>query len=227
MENIYQISELWDGVYKRFHTSNPPRKSVWNEEPTPFFVRLIDFLRESSVQNVMDAGCGDGRNSEPYTKAGFNLTGVDASEVAIDICQRSFCERKNARFMKADIRRLPFSTSLFDMVMCDHVLVHVREAQKTLNEFHRVLKEQGYALIEFTSHYDSTYGQGEKISENEFLQGGVYLRFDTLPDIYKMMDKFEILCFTAEGSTDPPHGLGYIREDRHSHHSYFVLARKP
>lgn len=175
----------------------------------------------------MDAGCGDGRNLAPLIHAGLQVSGVDFSNAALDYCKKNYPDCSNLELIHSSLEKMQLPSGSMDALICDHVLVHARDVNTALDQFYRLLKPDGFALLEFTSHKDSTFGQGEKISEKEFLQEGVYLRYDEPEDIYIMLKKFDILCFTSEYSTDPPHGLGYIRKTRHKHHSYFVLARKP
>lgn len=173
----------------------------------------------------MDAGCGDGRNIKPLLAAGFTVVGLDISQVALANCQKNL-KNKKLKLLAEPLETKKIKDSSFDAIICDHVLVHIKNTSKVIANFNRILKKGGYALIEFTSPQDSTFGQGQKISPHEFLQNGVYLRYDTIKDIYKLLKKFNILCFTSEYYTDPPHGAGYIRQARHLHHSYFVLAKK-
>ena len=121
----------------------------------------------------------------------------------------------------------PIEPESVDALICYHVLTHIKEVDKVLDNFYAILKNDGYVLLEFTSKKDSTYEQGVKLSDREFLQDGVYLRYDEPNDIKRMLKKFEFVSpFTSEYITDPPHGPGYIREKRHRHHSYFIIAQK-
>ena len=223
---ISDHSEYWNNVYSGFHESQPSRKSVWNEQPTPFFERLMPFLKFKGVKTIMDAGCGDGRNLAPMINASFDVLGVDSSSKALAYCRNNYPHSKNLRLIESSLDHITLPPESFDAIICDHVLTHIRNVKDVLKQFHNLLKKGGFALLEFTSHQDSTFGKGQKLSENEFLQNGVYLRYDQLEDIKRMLSDFDILCFTAEHSTDPPHGKGYIRDERHKHHSYFVIARK-
>jgi len=224
---LESVGEYWDSVYDAFHKNNPPRMSVWNKKPHPYFSRLIDFLKYKGVKNVLDAGCGEGRESKPFHDAGFHIIGVDASQSALKLFREHFMESKNITLVRALLENLPIEPESVGALICYHVLTHIREVDKTLDNFHTILRNGGYALLEFTSKKDSTYGQGEKISDREFLQQVVYLRYDEPKDIEKMLKKFEIISpFTSEYRTDPPHGTWYIRKKRHRHHSYFVIAQK-
>ncbi|MEA3329601.1 MAG: class I SAM-dependent methyltransferase [Nanoarchaeota archaeon] len=217
----------WDKVYLGFHQEKPFRASVWNEEPTSFFVRLIPFLKYKGIQSILDAGCGDGRNLTPLIESGFDVIGVDSSEEALHYAKHNNADARNLKLYNSSLYNIDLLDNSMDALICDHVLTHIEEPDKAINEFYRLINSNGYALLEFTSKQDSTFGKGKKISDNEFLQNGVYLRYDEPADIQRMLKgKFQILCFTSEHSTDPPHGKGYIREERHNHHSYFVVARK-
>lgn len=217
----------WDGVYSGFHQDKPIRASVWNEEPTPFFVRLIPFLKYKGINSILDAGCGDGRNLTPLIESGFNVMGVDSSKEALRYARQNNQEAKNLKLIQSSLYNIGLPDNGLDSLLCDHVLTHIEKPDEAIAEFYRLIKPKGYALLEFTSKQDSTFGKGKKISENEFLQNGVYLRYDEPEDIQRMLKgKFKIICFNSEHSTDPPHGKGYIREERHNHHSYFVVARK-
>jgi len=218
--------KYWNNVYDEFHKLKPSRHSVWNESSNPFFERLIPFLKHVGVKSIMDAGCGDGRNIEPLVKAGLDVVGVDISESALKNCERRFKNKKNLKLVYNLLSSPKFKNESVDAIICDHVLVHIKNIDAVIDNFFRILKKGGYILLEFTSPQDSTFGKGKKLSANEFSQNGVYLRYFTIKDIYKMLNKFDILCFTSEHYTDPPHGSGYIRKKRHNHHSYFVLAHK-
>jgi ubiquinone/menaquinone biosynthesis C-methylase UbiE len=175
---------------------------------------------------VMDAGCGDGRNISPFLEQGFDVTGVDESRYALEICRKNYPDAKNLKLIQASLTSIPLPDESLDALICDHVITHIRDIGVVLANFHRLLRRGGYALLEFTSPQDSTYGQGQRISDNEFNQDGVYLRYDTPEDVWKMLSKFTIICFTPEHLSHPDHGPGYVRKGRHKHHSHFVIARK-
>jgi SAM-dependent methyltransferase len=46
-----------------------------------------------------------------------------------------------------DVTAIPCPNESFDVIYCSHVLEHVREDQKALREFYRVLKQDGWAAL--------------------------------------------------------------------------------
>lgn len=50
--------------------------------------------------------------------------------------------------IKMDIHQIPFEQNAFDVVLCNHVLEHVRDDIEAMNEIHRVLKPGGFAILQ-------------------------------------------------------------------------------
>jgi SAM-dependent methyltransferase len=50
--------------------------------------------------------------------------------------------------IKADICNLPFEDASFDWILCNHVLEHIPNDQKAMQELFRVLKPGGKALLQ-------------------------------------------------------------------------------
>ncbi len=50
--------------------------------------------------------------------------------------------------VKMDVQVIPFTDSMFDVVICNHVLEHVDSDFKAMQEIHRVLKPGGFAILQ-------------------------------------------------------------------------------
>lgn len=50
--------------------------------------------------------------------------------------------------VKMDIHQIPFAENTFDVVLCNHVLEHVRDDIQAMHEIHRVLKPGGFAILQ-------------------------------------------------------------------------------
>jgi predicted SAM-dependent methyltransferase len=59
--------------------------------------------------------------------------------------------------IKMDITDLKFTNSSFDCILCLHVLEHVEEDEKAMQEFYRVLKPNGWAIFQVPIFQDKTY----------------------------------------------------------------------
>jgi len=47
-----------------------------------------------------------------------------------------------------DVTDLPFEPESFDVVICNHVLEHIHDDKKALEEIHRILKPNGWAILQ-------------------------------------------------------------------------------
>ncbi len=58
-----------------------------------------------------------------------------------------------------DIHNIPFEDNSYDFVMCNHVLEHVEDDIKAMQEIHRVLKPNGWAILQvpINPNFETTY----------------------------------------------------------------------
>ena len=50
--------------------------------------------------------------------------------------------------VKADICNLPFEDNTFDFILCNHVLEHIEDDIKAINELYRVMKPGGSGIFQ-------------------------------------------------------------------------------
>lgn len=65
--------------------------------------------------------------------------------------------------IRADITRLCFADDSFDVVICYHVLEHVRDDMRAMREVHRVLSPDGFAILQvpISERLEETVEYGE------------------------------------------------------------------
>lgn len=56
--------------------------------------------------------------------------------------------------VKADICNLPFTDNSFDLILCNHVLEHIPDDKKAMQELYRVLKPNGMAILQVPLDYN-------------------------------------------------------------------------
>jgi len=61
--------------------------------------------------------------------------------------------------VKLDAQEMPFGDHEFDVVICNHVLEHVPDDRKAIREIYRVLKQNGFAILQVPTDYcaEKTY----------------------------------------------------------------------
>jgi ubiquinone/menaquinone biosynthesis C-methylase UbiE len=140
-EEAYRLPDRLDtrvALHRRFSTSETP----WQRW---VFDRLLSDrggLRFGA--RVLEIGCGPGdlwAENLDRLDPSWRLTLVDLSEGMLDAA----CARLGGRmrYVVGDARRLPFEADSFDVVVANHVLYHVPDLPRALDELVRVLAPQG------------------------------------------------------------------------------------
>jgi SAM-dependent methyltransferase len=100
--------------------------------------------------SVLDAGCGEGVLSVLLAKKGCQVTGVDISEPNIASAKK-YAEEQGASawttFLCSDSEVLPMEDRTFDYVVSSHVLEHLPDFGKGVQELVRVAKERVIVAI--------------------------------------------------------------------------------
>ena len=58
--------------------------------------------------------------------------------------------------VKMDVHDIPFEENTFDVVICNHVLEHVDDADKVMKEFYRVMKSGGWGIFQVPIDYNNS-----------------------------------------------------------------------
>ncbi len=107
---------------------------------------VISFLNSfPSNASILDIGCGNGKYLN-YRNNDLKMKGIDISMKLVEICKN-----KGFDVIKASMTDIPYADNTFDGIICIasyHHLDNDIDRQKTLNEIHRILKNEGVALIE-------------------------------------------------------------------------------
>ncbi len=126
--------KTWDKVYKK--------GAQWEEQPEDS-KRLLPYLKKGD--NVLDLGCGSGRESIFLAKQGFKVWGIDISKEAIKKAQ---AKAEKVNFQIGNANEIPFENEFFNAVYSGWVL-HFIPLEKPAKEIYRVLKKGGVACLGF------------------------------------------------------------------------------
>jgi ubiquinone/menaquinone biosynthesis C-methylase UbiE len=94
-------------------------------------------------KDALDYGCGAGYSTVLLKSLGLNAIGTDISTHMLELAQNN---HKDISFHKAEIGRLPFANSSFDLVLSTFVLFDIPSVEHLSNyvkEASRVLKKNG------------------------------------------------------------------------------------
>ncbi|MDP4090933.1 MAG: class I SAM-dependent methyltransferase [Bacillota bacterium] len=149
-----QISKAWDW--------NRNSDKVWYT-PSEDSYYLINRWKEKGFSRFLDLGCGRGRHSIQFAKAGFEVNSVDLSEVAVNgLRDWAVKEKLSITAEVSDIMKLPYEDNTFDCLLAYHVISHTdsKGIVRILSEIKRVLKDGAEFYITFCSKSASIFKDG-------------------------------------------------------------------
>jgi SAM-dependent methyltransferase len=176
-------AKAWDAQYT-------VRSSYWRG---PYDITPIaERIRRGA--SILDVGCGSGRYLIPLERAGFDVLGVDISDVALRSLSCSL------HLAQADLRCLPVASSSFDAVTCFGVLQHLSyDARKVAaRELFRVLKLGGLAFVEVIGDMDMRYNCGEEVETGTFVRGGIPNHHFSSGELSTLLEAAGFTVLTAE-----------------------------
>src|SRR5690242_3859161 len=104
-------------------------------------------LAGHTYQNVMEMGCGTGKNTALLSRIGRRILAVDFSPGMLRQAKTKI-EAENVLFVVADLTNgWPCKTETFDLIVCNLVLEHVEDLFPIFTQASQVLTDGGIFFI--------------------------------------------------------------------------------
>jgi 2-polyprenyl-6-hydroxyphenyl methylase/3-demethylubiquinone-9 3-methyltransferase len=151
IKRFIAIADDWwnpNGDFAPLHRLNPVRLMFIKDHLCKYFSRVPLATRPLEGLDIIDIGCGGGILSEPITRLGGNVTGIDAGLENIRIA------RHHAELMGLDINylhKLPESLgshkNLYDVALNMEVVEHVADLNVFLTTTSALIKPGGVMIL--------------------------------------------------------------------------------
>jgi ubiquinone/menaquinone biosynthesis C-methylase UbiE len=145
--------------------------------------KMVRWLELQPGADIFDLCCGMGRHSLTLADYGFNVTGMDLSDVLLNEAQRLDDEGK-VRWLHGDMRQIPLEQS-FDAVVnlftSFGYFTDEAENEKVLHEISRLLKNKGKFIIDYLNPayveanlvpHSNRHEEGLEIDESRSIEEG-------------------------------------------------------
>ena len=149
IEKFSKIASEWwnpEGKFKPLHKFNPIRIKYIKDNIIQNFKIKSRYVPLKNL-NILDIGCGGGLLSEPISRLGADVTGIDASKKNIDVAK--FHSKKNKlkiEYICASPEKLKIKKK-FDVVLNMEIIEHVEDINLFLNKSSHFLKSNGLMFI--------------------------------------------------------------------------------
>ena len=140
--------EWWDpgGKFKPLHKFNPIRIKYIKKNIIDNF-KLENKLKPLSGINILDVGCGGGLLSEPMSRMGANVTGIDASDKNIKIAKLHSKKNKlKINYYCSSPEKLKIKKK-FDVILNMEIVEHVEDLDFFLKSCSKLLKKNGLMFV--------------------------------------------------------------------------------
>jgi len=95
---------------------------------------------------ILDVGCGD------RPKGDVNVDLFQGESVDLQGLREKINPKETVNFVQATIYNLPFRNNLFSIVLCHHLLEHLKRPKEAINELIRVSKRQVQIIVPYKWH---------------------------------------------------------------------------
>jgi len=165
-------------------------------------LRYLQEIVDSSAnrgKQLLEVGCGIGTDLIHFARAGALVTGIDLSEVSIELARRNFklSGYVDNLFVMND-QELRFDDETYDVVYAHGVLPYTADDQLMIDEIRRVLKPGGEAILMAYNKY-SWLNLLSKVAMVELEhQDAPVFRLHSLQDFRGLLKRFKNVHIVTE-----------------------------
>jgi ubiquinone/menaquinone biosynthesis C-methylase UbiE len=180
------ITEITRESYEQIAQTYAQVSATMGENLLEIARRFLTLLEPNS--NILDVGCGPGRDMAWFESHNINVTGVDFSSSMLEIAR----EKVHGSLVQADMRKLQFEAHSVDGIWCSASLLHLpkTDSPTALLEFKRMLKPAGILFLAVQE------GEGEHLETREvYGENQRFFARYTTPEMTELLEAagFEIL----------------------------------
>ncbi|MGE3802101.1 MAG: methyltransferase domain-containing protein [Candidatus Kapaibacterium sp.] len=181
------MAEFWESSFK-------DKQTMWGFEPADSAIATVDLFQREGLQEILIPGFGYGRNAQVFTESGFNVTGIEISETAIDLAKKHYGD--SLKVYHGSVGDMPFDQKMYDGIFC-YALIHLlseEERAKLIDDCYNQIRPGGYMVFVAISTNTPTYGEGVRLGRNWYqTKHGVELFYYDAESVDKEFGKYGLL----------------------------------
>lgn len=202
------MKNKFDALYKK-------NSNVWGDKPNKLLLKSLKYLN-SDIKEVLDLGCGQGRDALFLASLGFLVTAIDSSQEGINFINAEAKKRKlkiRTSCNKVETIRIP--ADKFGLIQLNNVLhfLNYVDGLKVIERVKKNITSKGVIIIANFTIFDESKMQ----KKDKFFLGK-----NQLQSLFKDKD-FDILFYEEKTISNQGHKGD---EKPHNHHVAKIIAKK-
>jgi tellurite methyltransferase len=188
------MSFLDKEYWTKFYSNNIDNKEIL--EPTSFAKFLINEEYIVNQNNLIELGCGNGRDTIYFSEQGVHVTAIDQCENTT----KQLNTIANINSYHADFTRLIQSKNNYDVVYSRFTLHSItdEDEKRTLGWIHNNLNKDGLLCIEARTLQDPICGMGQDMGSNVWFYNEHHRRFIDAGEFVKKLESFGFKIILSE-----------------------------
>lgn len=166
------------------------RQQYFNEQAYTTKKYVIPFIQKNHAvtaeMSVLEIGCGEGGNMQPFLDMGCKVTGIDINGTQINRAKELYADHPNIANLTlicSDIYKVSHLDKTFDIIIIRDVIEHIPNQEYFLPFIKRFINPSGTIFVGFPP-WQNPFGGHQQICSNKLLAHTPWLHLLPRP-IYK------------------------------------------
>ena len=183
----------WNTIYSK--------QNYFGTGPTILALEAHELIKNNSITNILELGCGQGRDSLFFANFGHNVIATDISENAINSVKKIKKEQniKNLELYLHDtLNPFNFNNSKFGLVYSNLALqfFDLKQLSQIFSNIKKIMQPNSFFLFSTKKSGDKYFNFGNKISKNSFEYNGITRFFFNKSELENILKNyFTIISF--------------------------------
>ncbi|RNL78216.1 methyltransferase domain-containing protein [Sinomicrobium pectinilyticum] len=208
------MTEFWEASFR-------DKQTMWGFGPADAAISTVDLFRKKGLKKILIPGFGYGRNAKIFTDHGFEVTGIEISETAINLAKKHYGD--TVIVYHGNVSDMPFDQKSYDGIFC-YALIHLlndKERAKLIEDCYNQLRPGGYMVFTAISKNTPTYGDGTALGKDWYeTRHGVKLFYYGPESVDKEFGRYGLL--EAKEINEPAKNT----ENRSSQRFWEIICKK-
>ena len=154
----------------------------------------IETLDKYEFENVLELGCGTGKNTECLLKKAKCIIGLDFSQEMLNLAKNKISD-KRVKFEKADLTKSwKIENNFADLITCSLTLEHIKDLNHIFKQANQKLKKNGLFFISELHPFKQYVGSKAKYkTENGTVELKVFTHHISKFIDNALQNKFELI----------------------------------